>query len=49
MKIGLWLVALMLAFPVQAIYLSSGVFTLESDRSFFHASLLTTPKTPICT
>lgn len=34
-RIGGWLAVLMLAFPVQAIYLSSRVFTLESDRAFF--------------
>ncbi|MFC0226662.1 fimbrial protein [Serratia aquatilis] len=34
-KITLWLVALLLVSPAQAIYLSSGVFTLESGSSFF--------------
>lgn len=44
MSRGLWLVALMLAFPVQAIYLSSGVFTLESDRTFFSRQFVNNTK-----
>jgi P pilus assembly chaperone PapD len=34
-RLGWWLAGMLLAFPAQAIYLPSGVFTLESDRSFF--------------
>lgn len=34
-RLGLWLALLLLACPARAIYLPSGVFTLESDRTFF--------------
>ncbi len=44
MKTGLWLAALLLAFPAQAIYLSSGVFTLESDRPFFSRQFVNNTK-----
>lgn len=44
MKLGLWLVALLLALPVQAIYLTSGVFTLESDGTFFSRQFVNNTK-----
>lgn len=44
LRIGLWLAVLVLAFPARAIYLSSGVFTLESDRSFFSRQFVNNTK-----
>ncbi|MFV8907169.1 hypothetical protein ABQ333_18190 [Serratia fonticola] len=43
-RLGWWLAGLMLAFPAQAIYLSSGVFTLESDRTFFSRQFVNNTK-----
>nr|WP_184280532.1 hypothetical protein [Serratia fonticola] len=46
MRAGWWLLALCLAFPAQAIYLTSSVFTLESDRTFFSRQFVNnTPNT----
>lgn len=43
-RLGWWLAGLMLAFPAQAVYLSSGVFTLESDRTFFSRQFVNNTK-----
>lgn len=43
-RIALWLTVLMLAFPARAIYLSSGVFTLESDHTFFSRQFVNNTK-----
>lgn len=44
MKLALWLGLLVLASPARAIYLSSSVFTLESDRTFFSRQFVNNTK-----
>ncbi|MFI8417066.1 fimbrial protein [Serratia sp. NPDC078593] len=44
MKHVLWWLALLLASPAQAIYLSSSVFTLESDQTFFSRQFVNNTK-----
>ncbi len=44
MKIVLWWAALWLAFPAQAIYLNSGVVTLESDQTFLSRQFVNNTK-----